>query len=116
MLLIFELSLRPMPALAPEVAGIDKLYHFAAYAIMGLLWARALGRSRVKGIYGSRIIVVAWALSFLFGVFVEVCQAYTPPREGDLYDVVANGFGALAGAVMFNWFAGRRGEAYNAHR
>ncbi|MEK6791803.1 MAG: VanZ family protein [Deltaproteobacteria bacterium] len=108
MLLIFELSLRPMPGLAPEVQGIDKLYHFAGYAIMGLLWTRALVRGRVKGVYGGRIIIIAWAISFLFGVFIEVCQAYTPPREGDVFDAVANGLGALAGAVMFSWYAKRR--------
>ncbi len=108
MLLIFELSLRPMPEIAPAVQGIDKLYHFAGYAIMGLLWARALVKGRVKGMYGNRIIIVSFAISFLFGVFIEVCQAYAPPREGDVFDAVANGLGALAGAVMFSWYMRRR--------
>ncbi|MBI5235832.1 MAG: VanZ family protein [Deltaproteobacteria bacterium] len=108
MLLIFELSLRPMPGFAPGVQGIDKLYHLAGYAVMGLLWARALAKGRVKGVYGNRIIIVSFMISFLFGVFIEVCQAYAPPREGDVFDAVANGLGAIGGAGVFSWYVRRR--------
>lgn len=106
MALIFVLSIRPMPAELPNIWQIDKVYHFAAYAVMGALWVRALG---AKG-KGARIIIVASIISALFGAFVEVCQAFTPTREASLLDALANGAGGVFGAFIFTRL-NRRKEA-----
>lgn len=98
MAFIFVLSIRPMPAELPDIWQIDKVYHFAAYAVMGALWVRALG---AKGKGARYTIVVASVISAFFGAFVEVCQAFTPTREASLLDALANGAGGVFGAFIF---------------
>jgi len=97
MAFIFVISVRPVPEGLPDVWQIDKLYHFAAYALMGCLWARALDE---KGRVINGVIVSAALISAVFGAFIEVCQAFTPMREASVLDALANALGGLAGAFV----------------
>ncbi len=102
MLAVFLVSVSPNPPKLPELRGMDKIAHFGAYAVMGLLWARALygGPGRAGGLNPSRRIVPAVAVTALFGVFIEVCQGYVPGRRADALDALANGVGGFLGVYI----------------
>lgn len=92
---LFWLSSRPGNALPPLLPGLDKLAHFTAYALMGLLAARAgvgLGRSR------RAAWLLAVAFCSLYGVSDELHQSFVPLRSVDAWDWVADTLGAASGA------------------
>lgn len=101
MAFILILSLRPVPAEPPLFRHADKLNHFAAYAVMGALWMRALAAGKTSG----WVVVASISISFVFGAFVEALQSYTLTRDASLLDAAANGVGAVAGAYAFEMFA-----------
>jgi VanZ family protein len=94
--LIFGLSSRPGDAYPTvSVPGADKVVHFALYAPLGALLCHG---------FGGR---AAWAAAgaTLYGVTDELHQAFVPGRFPDVGDAVADGLGALAGAL---WMRRRR--------
>lgn len=109
MLAVFLVSVSPNPPKLPEVWAMDKVAHFGAYAVMGLLWARALygGPGRAGGLNESRRMAVAVLVTALFGAFIEVCQGYVPGRSADVMDAMANGAGGSLG-VYIHWRIMRR--------
>lgn len=95
---------------APPIPYEDKLYHFATYAVMGSLWARFFRlRRKESGVAGrdggadgsARVIVIASAAAFSFGLLMEVLQFFFPEREPELMDLVSNGLGGVTGAVIY---------------
>ncbi len=69
--------------------GADKVGHAAAYAVLGALLTLATGR-----------VWLALLLATLFGVTDEIHQYFVPGRQADVFDVVADAVGALAGALF----------------
>ncbi|BAW01454.1 VanZ family protein [Thermus thermophilus] len=65
----------------------DKLAHFLAYALLGALWRRGLGR-----------FLPAFLLAAFYGVVDEWHQSLVPGREAFGLDLVADFLGAYAGA------------------
>ncbi len=98
--LVFAASLAPMPDKLPNYWQMDKLYHFGAYLVMGLLWARAFNNGRA-GRPGARVFFAAAAVTFLFGAFVEACQVFFPYRSADALDALINGTGGTIGAALW---------------
>ena len=96
MLVIFLASSVSQPRLPLGVA--DYHAHFAVYAVLGVLvtWGRAQGRLR-NVTFPSALVAVLVAT--LYGVSDEVHQAFVPGRDPSLSDVLADGVGALVGAV-----------------
>jgi len=100
MAFVFALSANPMPEEMPDYWQMDKLYHFSAYLVMGLLWARALGSGRA-GRPGMGVLAAAALIAVTFGGLVEVYQSFLPYRTGDVVDAVANGAGGFAGVLVY---------------
>ena len=80
---------------------IKKSLHALAYAILVLLWYRALrgsrrGTSRGKGLTRAFLISLAWAASD------EWHQRFVPGRHGRASDVLIDAAGALL-AVFWLW-------------
>lgn len=100
MALVFSLSANPMPEGLPDYWQIDKLYHFSAYFVMGLLWARAISSGRA-GRLGMGVIVASALITVTFGSLVEVYQSLLPYRTGDIVDAVANGAGGFSGVFIY---------------
>ncbi len=69
---------------------IFKSLHLIEYGILYLLWARFLHLSGVRNFY-----LLAFILTFLYGVSDELHQTVTPTREGTLRDVLIDGLGAF---------------------
>lgn len=104
---IFFLSSRSSLPEGPElIPGFDKVAHFGAYALLGLLLAHAV---RATGLP----LVAAVALGWLYGASDEWHQSFVPGRSVELLDWVADALGVLAGVYLFKlWHARRRrGEA-----
>ena len=90
---------------------LDKVAHLAVYAVLGALLARALAGGPVCAL-NWRHAAVAVVLSTIYGISDEWHQSFVSGRTPDAMDVVADGFGALAGAfcllVLGRWLAAAR--------
>ncbi len=82
-----------------KVDHVDKIAHFAAYAILCFLWFLAF-RLQLKKEYKKAIFNAA-LVSILFGILIEILQGtLTNYRSLDVYDALANTIGALLTVVM----------------
>lgn len=78
----------------------DKVNHFAAFTVGGLLAASALSTSRPH-LPPIRVVVYSVLLLAAFGVFDETLQTFTPGRNGaSVSDWTADVLGATAGALL----------------
>jgi VanZ family protein len=98
--LIFVLSSIPGEALAPVqlFVGVDKAAHASVYAVLGacvLLAAR-----RTWNLSSRTGVLLAAALAAGYGITDELHQLFVPGRSADGLDVVADGLGALLGAIV----------------
>jgi VanZ family protein len=96
--LIFSLSSLPDPGL-PPVSGSDKMAHFVVYALLAVLWGRALCAGSPAKVTNLRAIV-AMIASALYGGLDELHQRYVPGRLADWQDLVADATGAVAGGLF----------------
>ncbi len=88
--LILWASLWPLPPETQWFAGVDKIEHFLAYAVLVLWWAQVRPRQRMA------VLMLACAL----GTGLEWAQHYVPGRSMDWRDGVANILGAFAGLAL----------------
>ena len=95
----------PVPSwILPE--GSDKVLHGWEYGLLGLLCYRAFRRA--AGSWAAeRALGLAVLSATLYGLSDELHQAFVPERTADLFDLLADGIGAAAGAWGLCWFEGR---------
>lgn len=85
-------SLPPSEIPAPDVVGVDKLAHFAVFAVFAWLWLRASNSESAV-----RNVLIA---GFLLAMLTEMYQGVLPfERDPSMLDAVANLAGLLAGIV-----------------
>lgn len=106
---LFALSAGSGPAFAPPIANIDKLEHAGAYALLGFLVARAASGSFDLGFAG--VLLTGGLFCALYGASDEFHQSYTPGRQVEVADAVADTVGGFAGAAVFASMARRREAA-----
>lgn len=87
---------------------LRKSTHFVEYAILALLASRALGmgaapRSRATRLLGALLLAVGYA------TLDELHQTLTATRSGTVHDVLIDGLGATAGALIGGLYLFRRG-------
>ena len=82
--------------------------HIAAYAGLGALTARALGKG-LRDISGLAVLG-AFVIATLYGVSDEYHQLFVPGRSFDYLDIAADGVGSVTGA------AGARAWSIIRHR
>jgi hypothetical protein len=97
MAVIFVLSAQPSLDSGLGLADTigRKLVHFAQYALLTLLWWRAL-RTRMDA---RRAVLVAFALSSLYAVSDEYHQGFVEGRSGNAFDWAIDTAGAAAAAL-----------------
>jgi len=83
------LSLMP-PVLDEHVGHTDKIVHLAGYALLTFWWAQLVTRQRWK---------LALA-AVIFGIVIELLQGFTPDRQPDVLDALANTCGVLLGWLI----------------
>ena len=82
------------------VSGSDKYVHFTFHFVFTMLWGFYLW-ARLNDIIISKIGRVV-ILSFCYGILIEILQEiFTKTRHADIFDVLANGTGALVALVFF---------------
>jgi VanZ family protein len=82
------------------VSGADKYVHFTFHFVFTILWGfyfwAKLNEITIPKI-GSVVI-----LSFCYGILIEILQeTSTKTRHADIFDVLANGTGAIVALVLF---------------
>lgn len=87
-ILVIFLSLIPSAAIGGAMPS-DKLAHFLAYGVMGVLASLS-----VKSISKK---VLLFILIIGLGILLELLQFYIPGRSASLFDIIANTLGAVAG-------------------
>jgi VanZ family protein len=83
---IFVLAVIPQQQV-PASSGWDKLDHWLAFFTLALLADRAAG--------GRWFWSRALPLLFAYGIGIEVAQYFTPDRQADVLDVLADSVGLL---------------------
>ena len=88
----FVFSLNPATAHAPLIQHGDKLTHLASYATLMFWWAQLYIAPRQR-------LVLAVAL-ILLGIAIELLQGFTPSRQSDVFDALANTIGIVLGWLI----------------
>lgn len=102
-LLIYIQSSYPSPEEVPQLPYIDKVLHFAAYALLGALFLRAFKTLPIKD--NIRLItILAITLSSLYGISDEIHQYYVPYRNADIMDALADIIGSIFGVYIYHFF------------
>ncbi len=100
--LIFYLSHQPYDFVQlPQVAGVDKLLHGIAYASLAGAFLYGFHPS-TKDSRRTLTAVAAVIFCLLFGISDEYHQAFIPGRFVSVWDVAADGLGALL--VVTLWY------------
>ncbi|MFQ5428183.1 MAG: VanZ family protein [Thermodesulfobacteriota bacterium] len=104
MVIVFILSVVKAPGGEDPFRGFDKVLHFLAYGLMGLLWIRVLLARGYRGVGGGRqrgVVFKALLITFLYGLIIEFVQGLLPAREASIFDAIANGLGSAAGIALY---------------
>lgn len=108
---IFWLSSRPgsdVSAFMPPLAHGDKVVHALAFGAGGWLMRRAL-RLQYPTLIAWKATVFAIAFAIFYGITDELHQAFGDAgREGDVFDVIADGLGASLACTFAHWLEARR--------
>jgi VanZ family protein len=86
---------------------IRKFAHFAAYAILAFLAARAFAPNEIS-LIRRHWFAFSFGLILLIAVIDETGQSLNPTRSGSIYDVALDCLGALAALTLTAYRAGRR--------
>lgn len=100
---IMYASTRPLdvPTYLPSQ---DKVAHFIVYALLGMLFIRALHDTFHS--INLRIMLFTICIVALFGAAIEIIQIYCN-RFFEWYDIFANTIGACLGTVGYRLIKGR---------
>lgn len=82
-----------------QISFADKIFHFLAYSLFTVLWYLAFFYT--FSFKKRKSIIYAAVLAILFGIVIEVLQdTITTSRALDVYDALANTFGALVTTMI----------------
>jgi len=96
---VIVLSLIRLPTRTTLFSGQDKIGHFAAYALISWLAARAFSCFLLRRL---PVLASAFFYAALTGALLEFLQPIlTSSRQAEGLDLLANLIGALAGCVLF---------------
>ncbi|MEQ1800090.1 MAG: VanZ family protein [Lacibacter sp.] len=83
-----------------ELTHIDKVIHFILFFTLVFLWGYYLQtKRRSKGKFLLALIAVTFIATF-YGILMEYVQLWTG-RDFDVWDMVADGVGAVASWLLF---------------
>ena len=100
-LAIFIQSSLPGSERMPDVRFFDKLLHFVAYALLGILFYRAYDTLPLRDNY-KLLIFISIASATLYGISDEIHQYFVPSRHADMADGVANMIGSICGVYLYH--------------
>jgi len=107
-LLIYIQSANPSPEQIPSFPFVDKVLHFAAYGIMGILFYRAYQTLPFRHRY-QMLMLLSVVSASLYGISDEIHQHFVPYRDADILDVIADFLGAACGVYLYQlWVTSRK--------
>ena len=84
----------------PSFQFVDKLLHFTAYGILGILFYRAYRTLKFKD--NKKILMLLSVVSAsLYGISDEIHQSFVPFREAEVADAIADMIGAVCGGCLY---------------
>ena len=89
-----------------NIPNLDKVVHFTFYFVAVILAVFSI-REMTKGNFPlKKALLISVIGAIFFGIIIEVVQySFTTDRHGDVFDALANSFGALVGGwVMKSFF------------
>jgi VanZ family protein len=102
---IYIQSSYPSPESLPSFEFSDKLFHFGAYAVLGILFYRAYLTLPIKHNF-QLIVLLSMISASLYGVSDEIHQSFVSYRDGSFSDVIADALGAVSGVYLYHrWMA-----------
>ena len=100
--LIFLLSSISSPPVPISFRFSDKILHFFEYSFLSILLCRAFFYSW-PALSAKKLIAMAAVAALLYGLSDEIHQSFVPGRYCDMYDLLFDGLGGMAGALF--WFS-----------
>lgn len=84
----------------------DKIIHFIEFGILCILicWTFSYTKIVKSGI----CYIIAMTITSFYGGTDEIHQYFTPHRSVDIYDWIADTFGAVAGGFIWQFFIYKR--------
>jgi len=109
-LLIYIQSANPSPEQIPSFPFVDKVLHFVAYGIMGILFYRAFQTLRIKE--NKQILILLSVISAtLYGISDEIHQSFIPFRDAEISDIIADFIGSACGVWLYHlWMTSRMSQ------
>ena len=99
-LIIFVCLIKSSDIPQIDMPYLDKVLHACMHFVFTLLWFFYF-KKRIGNFTNFKLLLVSLVLSVLFGIVIELIQKFfTVTRNADLFDVIANLFGASL-AVVF---------------
>ena len=82
-----------------NIAYLDKVIHAVFHFVFTILWFLYLKKKFISS-NNVRLLFFTLIGSFVLGIVIELLQqSYTTTRNGDVFDILANLFGAFLAAV-----------------
>jgi len=106
---IYIQSEYPSPKSLPTFEFSDKMLHFAAYAVMGVLFYRAYHTLPFKNNI-QWVVLLSMISASLYGVSDEIHQSFVSYRDGSFTDVIADVLGAVCGVYLYHRWKRQRFE------
>jgi VanZ family protein len=106
-LLIYVQSAYPSPQSLPSFVMMDKILHFAAYAVMGILFYRAYRTLRL-GNHRQILVLLSMVSASFYGISDEIHQYFVPSRNADVRDVIADFLGAVCAVYLYQLWSRRK--------
>jgi VanZ family protein len=100
-LAIYIQSDYPSPAKIPTWTFSDKILHFGAYGLLGILFFRAYATLSLKA-NKTLLILLSIGSATLYGVGDEIHQYFVPFREASMMDGVADAMGSICGVYFYH--------------
>lgn len=98
---IYIQSSYPSPERLPSFEFSDKLLHFGAYAVMGILFYRAYETLPLRNNI-QMLVLISMTSASLYGISDEIHQSFVPYRDGSILDVIADVLGAVCGVYLYS--------------
>ncbi len=101
---LFILAVTWYPTLTVPETGIDaqdKIAHFGVFAILGLLFIRAMSKYEINRL--SKVVKRTIFYCSSFALLDEAGQAFIPGRSAELFDALANLGGVLISGILFRY-------------
>lgn len=85
-----------------DILSLDKFIHASLFFILVVLLIQGFSKQIQMTLFNKNVKVLAVILCVIYGGSLELMQdAFFEDRTADVYDFIANSFGALIGVLLF---------------